>query len=212
MRQDIKNIIFDLGGVLFNLDYKRSIIELQQLLSYNFLTEPNLKSDILNHIAAYNRGSITTERFIWKFQHLSKGKTPQGQDIIRAWNAMMLGWNPEVFTMLASLRERYNLYLLSNINEIHFSFFQKSLKAFEGLTHFESHFIQTYYSHKLKLIKPDKAVYELVLNQHNLQASETLFIDDTEENIISAQELGISVVCHRPDSSIIDHIDSYLSI
>ncbi len=212
MRQDIKNIIFDLGGVLFNLDYKQSLIAINKLLAIDINADSVLKKDILNHIAGYNKGYITTERFIWKFQRLASGKTPQGQDIIRAWNAMMLGWNPEVFEMLATLKKKYNLYLLSNINEIHFKFYEKSLTPYGGLSHFESHFIQTYYSHKIHLVKPEKEAYSFVINQHDLQSSETIFIDDTEENIISAQALGISVVCHPHDVSIIDHIHSYLQI
>ena len=212
MRGKIRHIIFDLGGVLFNLDYSKSLVELEELIGINLHDHINLKQEVINHIAAYNAGNVTTERFIWKFQHLSRGRVPQGQDIIKAWNAMMLGWNPEVFTMLQRLKKSYSLYLLSNINELHFQFYTRSLEPYGGLRWFESLFDKVYYSHHLGLVKPDEKIYDLVLQNHDLDPRQTIFIDDTEENIIAAQEKGLYVVRHNVQASIIEIIDRYLRL
>jgi len=92
---------------------------------------------------------------------------------------------------------------LSNTNEIHFNFYNNIIRSKFKINYLSDLFEKAYYSHRIGLRKPDKEIYNLVLNQNNLKPKETLFIDDSEPNIKSAKTLGINSILLTPPDSVI---------
>lgn len=200
----IKNIIFDFGGVLLDLDMQRSYDALGKLTGQSYTLE-TLPPAFKERVVAYETGKINTESFIWFWQNVCHPNVPQGDEIIRAWNAMLLGWQPEKFAFLERLRSHYRVFLLSNTNPLHLEWVKKDLKNNHGISDFESRFFdKVFYSHEMGLHKPDVETYKTVLRDSVLEASQTLFIDDNVLNVQSAASLGIHVYHHNPKKSLIE--------
>ena len=104
---------------------------------------------------------------------------------------MLLDFRQESLNVLESLKDKYNLFLLSNTNSIHLEAFNQTLREETGKTSLDEYFIKSYYSHIIQLRKPYVATYQWVLNDGNMIAAETLFIDDSVKNIVGAKEAGI---------------------
>jgi len=126
------------------------------------------------------------------------------QQIIDAWNAMLLDFPEERITLLQELGKKYPLYLLSNTNSIHLSEFTDRLKAVHGIASLNSLFHKTYYSHLIGYRKPDIAIYEHVIRENNLDAAATLFIDDTLLNVEGARRAGLQARLLMPAQTIAD--------
>jgi len=108
-----------------------------------------------------------------------------------AWNAMILNFRTESLTALDELSKKYSLFLLSNTNSIHLKYFQQVFTRDTGKDMLDAYFNKAWYSHLVGLRKPGKEIYEFVLQDGNIVAEETLFIDDTIDNIKAAEEFGI---------------------
>lgn len=206
----IENIIFDFGGVLLNLDYRKSYDALSAVMELPLDME-NLPQDVEKCLLDFEKGNINEETFLWKIQNYSKG-TPQPRAIIDAWNAMLLGWNPDRFDMLLRLKESYNTYILSNTNSMHIQWVHSDLKRTHDIVDFEDRFFKkVYYSHEIRMRKPDLEIYDYVLNDAQLDPAKTLFIDDNKDNVEAAKSIGIQAVLHDPTEEIISSIDGYLA-
>jgi FMN phosphatase YigB (HAD superfamily) len=94
---------------------------------------------------------------------------------------------------LESIKGKYRLFLLSNTNIIHFTAFKEILQKEAGKASLDEYFIKSYYSHEIKLRKPYKDIYEFILKDGDMKAEETLFIDDTIDNIEAAKKIGIQI-------------------
>ncbi|MEO7529934.1 MAG: HAD-IA family hydrolase, partial [Sediminibacterium sp.] len=112
--------------------------------------------------------------------------------IRNAWNALLIGFPVERVQWLQRISKKYRIYLFSNTNSIHYQSFAKTFEEATGVN-FNACFIKAYYSHEMGLRKPDPASYQLIIEEQQLKAAETLFIDDTIKNIEAAKELGIQV-------------------
>jgi FMN phosphatase YigB (HAD superfamily) len=181
----IKNIIFDFGDIFINLDKPATYREMDKLGV----------SEISDEISAiynqYEKGLMTSDDFI-NFYHDKFGI--KKEDLINAWNAILLDFPKERLDFLKeiSASKKYRLFLLSNTNDLHIKWIQNSLgEVF--FQEFKNSFEQFYLSHEINLRKPDSEIYEFVLNENNLIADETLFVDDLKENTDSARKLGIHV-------------------
>jgi glucose-1-phosphatase len=201
---EFKNIVFDFGGVLLDIDYNKTHLALQNLLGIAF--DPNtLSPNSLKFLRDFEIGRISTETFLWNLQHMSKKEMPQGIDIIKAWNAMLIGWDKEKFQFLSDLKSTYNLYLLSNTNELHLSWVYQDLKTNHGIDDFDSRFFnKTYYSHLIEKRKPNVDIFEFVQNDSQLIPSETLFIDDLKENVETAKSLAWKTYHHNPKDNLME--------
>ena len=187
--QKIKNLLFDLGNVLFDLDEDATRKALKDLLA-----EEQFSDDIPDAIRGYDTGSWSTERFLNYFLRRAKSGV-YARDVVEAWNLMMLGIRPEVFDLLDELNKKYELYLLSNNNELHYEWFMKHLQDKHRLQDFNERFFKkAYYSHLIGYRKPDQVCYEWVLGDAGINAEETLFIDDKIENTRSAETLGLRTI------------------
>lgn len=186
----IKNIIFDFGDVFINLDKEATYKELAKL----GVTE--ITDEMMHQYFQYEMGLISTDAFVNYFHDKFNIST---KDLIRSWNAILLDFPIHRLEFLKELvaSKKYRLFLLSNTNELHISWIQNDW-GMDLYNEFKNCFEQFYLSHEVKMRKPNSDIFEFVLNENNLVASETIFIDDTEENTIAAKELGISVWNNNP--------------
>lgn len=179
----IKNIIFDFGDIFINLD-KQGTYKAMAKLGVTEITQ-----EMMEVYHQYEKGLMTTEDFIDFFYH--KFGIPK-TDLVNAWNAVLLDFPQSRLDFLTKLSERkkYRLFLLSNTNDLHIKWVMNSLGQ-EFYNKFKNAFEQFYLSHEINFRKPDAEIYEFVLNENNLNAEETLFVDDLKENTDSAKTLGI---------------------
>jgi len=186
----IKNIIFDLGGVILNIDYHRTIEAFKKLGFDNIdaIFTQAKQAEIFDQL---DRGLITPDTFRAEVRELS-GNPFTDQQIDDAWNAMLLDFPNPRLELLAKINLQYRTFLLSNTNQVHFEKYNQILHGSFGAKDLSCFFEKEYYSHVIHMCKPDAEVFRLILNQNGLKAEETLFIDDTEQHIEGAKKLGIN--------------------
>lgn len=181
----IKNIIFDFGDIFINLDKKLFAKELEKL---GISPVDKKWKPILDD---YEMGLITTDKFLNYFEEkLSISK----ETLKTAWTSILLDFPEERLRFIQQLskEKKYRLFLLSNTNDMHISWIQNNWGA-ELYTKFKNCFEQFYLTHQINLKKPNTNIYQFVLKENNLDAKETLFIDDTKENTDAAKTLGIHI-------------------
>jgi len=206
----IKNIIFDFGGVLLNLDYNRTFEALSSLMNLD-VTLHEMPQEFQEVYLKYERGEMKSETFMWNIQKLAQRPISRPHLIIKAWNAMLLGWNPDRLPWLEQQKKRYRTFILSNTNQIHIDWVRKDLKATHGIVEFEEkYFERVYYSHEMGTHKPYAEIYDQIISQSNLNPKETLFIDDSPANIVGAKRVGINAVLHNPELEIINMLEKYI--
>ncbi|MFC2087023.1 HAD family hydrolase [Bacteroidota bacterium] len=193
MHQKIKNIIFDLGGVIININPQITIQKFKALGIHNI--EKTYKSLMhINVFKKYEIGHILTEEFISSLKKTSLNDNIKTSEIKDAWNSMLRDLPLKRIDLLKKLKKRYHLFLLSNTNELHIEAFNNYLHHTLQISMFETLFKNIYYSHEIHMRKPDDEVFEYVMSENKLQKEETLFIDDREDNIITAEKLGINTL------------------
>ena len=188
MDKKIRNIVFDLGGVLVDLDFKAAINGLQQAGFAN-VKEQLFAFDRGGLFQKFEVGEITADEFRAAIRENST-VTLTDEEVDGLWNAMLLEIPREKLELLLDLRGKYMVYLLSNTNSIHWDYVCKNAFNYRGFR-VEDYFEETFLSYEMHLAKPDKAIFEKVLHDANLLPEETLFIDDSEANCKAAQEVGI---------------------
>jgi putative hydrolase of the HAD superfamily len=185
----IKNIIFDLGGVIIDLSVDSTLRKFSELSGHpvNQVIETyHARPEFL----AYEKGEITNDDFRTALRDIFGLRSPD-TDLDLCWNAMLGAIPPERVELLRELKKKYKTFLLSNTNAIHLDCFSGIVKKAHGLESLEPLFHKTYYSHLMKMRKPDPEIYEFVLGENNLQAGETIFLDDNVSNLKGAASVGI---------------------
>ena len=188
MEKNIKNIVFDLGGVLVDLDFKAAINGLQKAGFAN-VKEQLQSFDREGIFQKFELGEMTAEEFRTAIRENST-VTLTDEEIDALWNAMLLEIPREKLELILDLRGKYMVYLLSNTNSIHWDYVCKNAFNYRGFR-VSDYFEKTFLSFEMHLAKPDKAIFEKMLEDANLLAEETLFIDDSEANCKAAAEVGI---------------------
>ncbi|MBC7424405.1 MAG: HAD family phosphatase [Ferruginibacter sp.] len=187
----IKNLMFDLGGVLLNIDYNKTADAFKKLGVLNF--DDLYSQHEANHLfESLETGKISEEVFYSTMQQYCETGT-NVQQIQTAWNAMLLDFRVDSLKFLDGLKEKYNLFLLSNTNIIHHTAFTKLLQQKTGQQSLDSYFIKTYFSHEIFIRKPYPGTYKIVVEDAKINAEETLFIDDSINNIEGAKGAGLQV-------------------
>ena len=196
----IKNIIFDLGGVVINLNFQKSLDAFQKLSKSQKVIEFTQRQQA-SLFDDYETGKITDAAFR---DGLRKHYDIEGTDeqIDEAWNALLLDIPAERIDLLRELGNKYRLYLLSNTNAIHLQRFNQIVAESFTIPDLDSLFEKTYYSHLIGQRKPDAVVFEQILAQNNLNRSETLFVDDSIQHIESANAIGIKTLWLAPPLTI----------
>jgi glucose-1-phosphatase len=193
-----KNIIFDLGGVIIDLDVERTK-EAFASLSQKSVSEIHLLLENSQVFLQYEKGLLNDREFRISVRDLLQVKASD-LEIDVAWNAMLGEIPSSRIRLLESLRADYQLFLLSNTNNIHLICFNEIVKSTCGSSSLDPYFDKAYYSHLVKMRKPDAEIYALVLEENNLLAHETLFLDDNVSNLEGAAQLGIQTFhVHNPD-------------
>ncbi|WP_295125945.1 HAD family phosphatase [uncultured Chitinophaga sp.] len=200
--EGIKHIIFDLGGVILNIDY---MLTEQAFIDLGVKNFRELYSQF--HANALfedlETGGISNDDFLHELQKAA----PDGvtiEQIVTAWNAMLLDFPVARLQVLQQLQNYYDTFLLSNTNAIHQSAFNAILFQSRGLPSLDLFFNKSYYSHKIGYRKPEKEAYQIILDENKLDPAATLFIDDTLPNITAAQELGIKTIHLQAPRTILD--------
>jgi HAD superfamily hydrolase (TIGR01509 family) len=185
----IKNLIFDLGGVIIQLDIPATTRALARLAGYT-------DEEAIRRLAhktffhQYETGHLDDDTFLMRLADaLEIGRQPEALAV--AWNSMLLHIPAQALNTLRQLSRHYRLFLLSNTNEIHIREVHRRLYVTHGLPDFSSLFEGVYYSHRIRARKPEPAAYQHILQQHGLLAEETMFIDDNLENVTGAQAVGM---------------------
>ncbi len=188
MKKPLKNILFDMGNVLFSIDYKKTEDAFVELGYGNFSQMySQFTADAL--FEKLETGKISTEDFYTKLIASHPEKITE-QQITNAWNGMLLHWRMESLEFLKILAKKYKLYLLSNTNDIHLAAVNNMLKMETGKESIDDLFTTAYYSHKINLRKPNADIFEFIAKDAVINPQETLFIDDLKNNIATAAQLG----------------------
>ena len=189
----IKNIVFDFGDVFINLDKEATFRRLKKLGVKEFT------DDLLELGKQYEMGMITTQEFVNTFKTLFPSISEI--DFKNAWNSMLLDFPSHRLRFLKSLSnsKKYRIFLLSNTNDLHISWIQKTWGR-KLFSEFKNCFEKFYLSHEINLRKPNKNIYEFVIESNKLTPEETFFVDDTEENTVVANKLGIKTWQINPNS------------
>lgn len=184
-----KNIIFDLGGVLINLNYSLTADAFAQLgiKEFHDLFSQAQQTDLFD---LYEKGLISSTEFRKRVKTLLN-TTVSDEKIDNAWNAMLLDFPIQRLDFLTKIKNQHRTFLLSNTNDIHIQKINQDLKKNHAIADFSGHFEKMYLSYEINMRKPDAEIFEFVLAENNLIANETLFIDDSAQHIATAKQLGI---------------------
>jgi len=187
MKFEIDHIIFDLGGVLLNIDLAKITTGFAQIMHASAEGQKKVKEEI---IPSYETGKITTQEFLESLQPYLKPEYTLN-DIVSIWNSIILDLPPERLLMLKELRKKYRVHLLSNINDLHANCFEENFKRWFNEDP-RNYFDQFFYSHIIRKRKPDVETYTWVLDQLGADPEKAVFIDDMPENIEGARNAGIN--------------------
>lgn len=196
IKENIDTIIFDFGGVLINIDYLKTIEEFKKLgipdfeERYSQAEQNSLFSDI-------ETGKISAKEFIDELLKFLPSGISQDQ-VVDAWNAMILDVPLSSIEVLKSLQGKYRLFLLSNTNEIHIPIALNEWKKTSEVD-FYSCFEHVYLSHEIGLRKPNKEIFKFVCDAQNIQPENALFIDDSLQHINGAKGIGLNVFHLTPE-------------
>lgn len=200
----IKNILFDFGGVIYDIDFSKTSEAFKKLGFTNFDDSfSQYQADAL--FQQLETGAISPEEFYTKIQSLLPNPATNEQ-IRNAWNALLLGYRQTSLAYLAELKKEYNLFLLSNTNQIHYDYFAAQLLEQTDYPSLDSFFTKAYYSQNIGLRKPATEVFEYILQDAGIKADETLFIDDSYTNFPNAEKLGMKIYLLKP-GMLIENID-----
>jgi putative hydrolase of the HAD superfamily len=188
---NIKNIIFDFGGVLLNINPLLSLLEFERLsgIGKEMLTQRLIKEDVF---AKFETGSLSPARFRGELNRIMQTNLDD-LALDAAWNTLLLDFPFERVQMLQQLRKNYKVYLLSNTNIIHFWHYTQEFYKNHNIQ-FTDLFKKLFLSYEIGLHKPNPGIYTHVLENLGINPSETLFIDDSLQNIEAAAGLGINVI------------------
>lgn len=200
--ENVKHIIFDLGNVILDIDYQLTIDAFEKLGVTDFASHfsKQKQSDFMDD---FETGKVSEYEFIdYAKQFCAAGTSTE--DVIDAWNALLLDIPIRRLQILQQLQLDYDLFLLSNTNIIHEKEYNKTVKETCGYENLNFFFDKVYLSHRIGLRKPHAAPFELILKENGLQAADTLFIDDSIQHIEAAKKLGIQTI-HMEDDMTMEH-------
>ncbi len=187
----LKNILFDMGGVIIDLNVNATMEAFYNMgFPPDLLNYPeNFNTDIFYK---YETGVISTEEFR---NSIRKETGLDFKDVVfdAAWRAMLLNIPKERIDLIKKLAAKYKLYILSNTSELHTPIFENLFQKNGGISMKEL-FEQCFYSNEMGTHKPDDSSFRYVLEHADIAAEETLFLDDNIHNIKAAQAVGFNAI------------------
>lgn len=199
--QHVKNIIFDYGNVIFLIDF---------LKTQHTFTDLGIKNveRFFAHAGhdplcdEFEKGNITSAEFRDGIRRITERPGLTDEQIDNAWTSLLIGVPPVNHEVLLKAKAQYRTFLLSNINEIHLNYISDYLKREYQVESNDVFFEKVYYSHLVRMRKPNRDIFELVLNENNLNPEETLFIDDSPQHLNTGKELGLHTHLMTKDDSL----------
>ena len=188
---EIKNIIFDYGNVIFRIDFRRaqqSFVDLGIKNVEEFFSHSG-HHPIFNE---FEKGLISPAEFRDGIRKLANHPSLSDVEIDSAWNSLLIGVPAGNHEVLLAAKSKYRTFLLSNNNQIHYEWIMDYLNREHGLASNEVFFEKDYYSHLMGMRKPDANIFEYVIEKHDLNVSETLFIDDSPQHLRTGASLGLN--------------------
>lgn len=199
----IKNIVFDLGGVIINIDHYQTANAFRKLGVYDFIDRfsHSKQHEIFDQ---HEKGLISDSEF--RVMVMNELNISVSEDVFdQAWNAILLDIPKERIELLIELKRRHRIFMLSNTNSIHMKRMNEYIKKQYGIPSYKSIFEKAYYSFELGMRKPDKEIFEFVINDTGILPEETLFVDDSEPNIKTAVSLGIAGLHYPKNADLLHH-------
>lgn len=203
----IKNIIFDLGGVLLDLDVNRCMERLEGIGLHGvrqWMTGTNEKG----FFKEYECGMLNTVQFRNVIREEAGRELPDAE-IDQIWNSMLKDIPDYKFELLLKLQKNYKLYLLSNTNDLHWEYCADKF-AYKGMLMLDC-FTRVFLSFQMHLVKPDAEIFQTVLKEAGIKAEETLFVDDSKDNCQAASLLGIKVFHYVPGDNLEIQLQNFIS-
>lgn len=192
----IKNIIFDLGGVLLDLDFEAPLLAFQKFNRDGQIA--NLRQFLTDPVfIGFETGDVSPSEFRNRVRQLLSNTSLSDGELDNAWCSMLRKVPAEKVTLLQKLSGKYRLFLYSNTNAIHIPHFTLEFYT-QHQINWESLFEKTFYSHEINDRKPLFSGYLKVLSMSGINPGETLFVDDLEQNIVSASQSGMKVLHYTP--------------
>ena len=194
--KDIKVLLFDLGGVIIDIDPSITINALKSMskkssedlnaLDYKYYKE---ESSLLNFFFEYEKGNINDDKFrdgIRKFANLDLSN----DKIDHIWNSVIVKINQDLLDVVLSLKNRYKIMILSNTNFIHKVYYDKLVVDIYGKT-LKQLFDKVFYSYEIRSRKPELEIYQKVIDKSSYSGKEILFFDDMKENLEIPKVIGM---------------------
>ncbi|NEQ52002.1 MAG: HAD family phosphatase [Leptolyngbya sp. SIO3F4] len=190
----VENIIFDLGGVILDLDYSLTIQALSKLAGYDVAEHYGQQAQA-EFFSQFEIGAITAAEFRLGLKQLLSFEASD-EAVDSAWSALILAFPPERVELVRQVGRKKRTFLLSNINELHLmTSDRKFTEAMgTGLGRLADQFERVYYSHLVGDRKPNVSIFQKVIDENHLEPAKTLFLDDTAHNLIGAQQVGLQTV------------------
>jgi HAD superfamily hydrolase (TIGR01509 family) len=202
----IKNVIFDLGGVLYDINYKNTIEAFRDLgiLDPEQLYSQKNQTQLFDE---FETGKMDEKTFLQQLKKEFPGKVSE-EELLKAWNAMLMGMPEHRIDFLLEIAEDYNVYLLSNTNSIHMRQIEDELIK-SDLDDLKSYFDEAFLSFEIGKRKPDVSTFEWVINELGIDPEETIFIDDSAQHVNGAKQAGLHVY-HHTDGDIVEVFDEVI--
>ncbi len=190
--QKIETIIFDLGGVILNIDYNLTSKALAQagVKNFNEMYSQTEADDLFQHLET---GKISADSFYKELNKKAGLKLPANQ-IEKAWNSMLLTFREDSLEFLKKIKPKYKIFLLSNTNHIHLKELRNIYYNKPRAYAFEKYFDKAYYSCEMGLRKPNADIYDFVMEENKLDPAKTLFVDDSIQNVEAAKLSGLQTI------------------
>lgn len=187
-----KNLILDLGGVILDIDYQRTINAFQALgiPKANELYSQQVQNPVFDLL---EKGMIDEMEFYEEIRRISRLEL-SNDEIRKCWNAILIGLPPENTQTLYQLKKKYRLFLLSNTNAIHELAYRQMIIDQYGEFVFDGIFEKMYLSHRIHLRKPDAEIFQFVIENAQLKLEDTLFIDDSIQHVEGAKKVGLDAL------------------
>lgn len=210
MKQKIKNIVFDLGDVIINIDIPRTA---QAFASLSGLELPDVVRIFREGelFSQFETGRLDATGFRNYLRVLLNDTSWDDQTLDTAWNSLLLDIPPERIELLRELSKNYRLFLLSNTSSIHVEEVNKILHKVSGIERLDDLFEKLFLSYEMGVMKPHADIYNKVLESAGIEAHETLFLDDNTDNIQAAVNLGIQTIHVRKPLTILDYLKDYVA-
>ena len=187
---EIKNLLLDLGGVVLNVDYHKMVDVFKEYGVMDF-DKHFTQAKQVEIIDKFEEGKCTIEEFRNGIRDLINVDLTDKQ-IDNAWFSMILDLPKERIELIGLLKLKYNVYLFSNTNELHIELLKKRYEEEFGFDIFQMLFTKAYFSNEIKMRKPHPESFQWLLNDAEIEAEETLFIEDSPQHIEGAKKVGLN--------------------